>query len=186
MKGISRAFTLSCVTIICLAGLGKHVTAMTRERLEFAQASIISNQRMLEVALPESATVRLTAGGSYTGELTAFDAENLTLSANGFSQTVPVAEILQVEFQGNVWIHNPDGQIRSRRIRGISVTLEGVPTNALELTDSSNLAMLDLEAVLSDGEFDQLSSNPNLIHALKQLQFSDSESMAVKIVAVRR
>ncbi len=186
MKGISRVFALACVTIIFLAGSGETVTVTPPGQVRLAQNSGSSNQRVLEVALPESVIVRLTAGGSYTGELTAFNSTHLTVSASGFSQTVSLGQIRQVDFQGNVWIPNPDGQRRSRRIRGIALTLEGVPVNALEIENSSNLALLNLEEVLSDEEFAQLSSNPDRIHAVKQLRFESSEIMAVRIVAVRR
>lgn len=188
MKGISRAFALVCVTIIFLTGLGRDVTATARGLLEVAQKSGSSSQRVLEVALPKSATVRLTAGGSYTGRLTTFNSTNLTLSADGFSQTIPLAQIGQIEFQGDVWIQNEEGtrRFRRRRIRGLTQTLVGVPRTALVLGSLSSMGTLNLEHVLSQAEYERLSSNPERIHVIKELLFDTPGEMTVKVVVVRR
>ena len=186
MKGISLVFALVCVTIIFLAGLGENVTATTTGQLELVQNSGISNQKILEVVLPVSAIVRLTSGGSYTGELTAFNSTNLTLSASGFSQIVPLAQIRQVDFQGDVWIPNEAGTRRRGRIRGLTQTLVGVPLTALELGDPSNIGTLNLETVLSQEEYERLSSNPERIHVIKELLFETPGETTVKVVAVRR
>ncbi len=59
--------------------------------------------------MPSSAIVWLKQGGSYTGELIAFNSRNLTVAANSFSETVTLSQIKEVEFQGDVWIATPNG-----------------------------------------------------------------------------
>ncbi|GAB4377391.1 MAG: hypothetical protein Kow00121_26700 [Elainellaceae cyanobacterium] len=187
MHDIYRVFVLICVTIIVLVGFSKDVTAKHGKPLELAQLAQISesaNQRVLEVALPESATVRLTAGGSYTGELTAFNSTHLTLSANSYSETVPLAQVQQVEFQGDVWIRNADGVIRLGPVRGYPVTFNRVPVAALELADSSSIGRLNLNNVLNDEEFARLSRDTDRIHAVTKILFESSDVMEVTVKAV--
>jgi len=185
MKRIHRLLVLACISAVVIAGFSwATADAAHRDSRELAQAAV--SQRILEVVLPESATVRLTSGESYTGELTAFDSSNLTLSSGSFSQPVPLAQVREVEFQGNVWIISPDGRQTTRPIRGLAVPLEDVPVDALALSGSLNSASLDLTDVLDDEEFARLARDTSKIHAVVEITFTSPEQMDVTVKAVRR
>jgi hypothetical protein len=197
MKMIYQGLTWACCSLLCLAGVSEVKGISSPRPIELAQTvpntvpsssqnMPSASQKHLEVLVPELATIRLVGGGSRSGNLTDFNATDLTLSAEGFSETLALVEVAQVNFRGNVWIINPDGERRPQRIRGISVTLEGVPVDALVFRGSGGQGMLDLDGVLNDREFDRLSNNPERIHAIKQLVLESSGEMAVKIVALRR
>jgi hypothetical protein len=90
-----------------------------------------------------------------------------------------------VELRGTVWIPNPDGTTAPLPlpIRGLSQDLENVPIRALAWNGSPSLARLNLQGVLSQGEFNRLTGNPELIYALTRMQFepSNSTTMDVKV-----
>ena len=54
------------------------------------QGSARSQGTVLEVAVPDKATVTRKQGASLTGQLTAFNQTSLTLSAEGYSEKVPL------------------------------------------------------------------------------------------------
>lgn len=186
MKGIYRRFILGCIAFIFVAGLGTCLTATTPEPSELTQNSQNSSGKILEVSVPETANVILSAGGSYTGKLTDFNSDILTVSTNDFSKEIPLADIQQVKFQGDVWISNSDGQVISRRIRGIALTIEGIPLESLGLVNSPNFARLNLENVLGDEEYKRLTNNPEQVYAIKKLIFEPDKIMQVKIVSFRK
>lgn len=148
--------------------------------------SLVQSVKNLEIALPESATIRLIEGGSYTGKLTSFSSANIILSASGQSRTIPRSHISQIELRGTVWIPNPDGNIEAYAIRGISQPLENVPVDALTWDGVSSLAILNLQGVMTQGEFNRLNRNPELVYALVRMQFdsSDLDKMNVRIKAL--
>lgn len=168
--------------IVLLAGVGTNSFVKAVTQVEIAQSSgNTQSGRVLQVALPEFATVRLTQGGSYTGKLTGFSANNLTLSASGQSMTLAHSQVRQVEFGGTVWIPNPDGDVEAYRIRGLSQSIERVPMNALTWDSSSNLANLNLQGVLTQGEFNRLTRNPSLIYALIRVNFEPSNATTMDV-----
>jgi small nuclear ribonucleoprotein (snRNP)-like protein len=183
MGNIYRLSMLAVTSFILLAGFDGVVAAINSRPIDIAQDSGNRDEKVLEVALPESATVTLVAGESYTGELTAFDSTELTISVDSFSETFSLAQISNVEFQGEVWFTNSEGRRRRASIRGIVIPIEDVPVSALELSPSPDLATLDLENVLSDSEFIRLADEPR---ALKKIQLDSSEIMTVKIVGIRQ
>ena len=145
-----------------------------------------NNEQLLEVAVPTSAIVRLKQGGSFTGELIAFNSRDLVITANGFSETVTLSEIQQVEFQGDVWIATTNGTRKRVPIRGLTIPLEAVPVSALNLGNPPSKAVLNLETVLSREEFEKLSGQPDRIHVLKKILFESSEKMTIRIVGARK
>ena len=148
---------------------------------------IAKNEQLLEVAVPSSAIVRLKQGGSYKGELIAFNTKNLEIAANGFSETVTLSQIKQVEFQEDVWIVTPNGTRKRVPIRGgITIPLEAVPVSALNLGNPPSTAILNLETVLSREEFERLSNQTDRIHVVKKILFESSEKMTIRIVGARR
>ncbi|MFM7323541.1 MAG: hypothetical protein ACKO4L_01210, partial [Nodosilinea sp.] len=76
--------------------------------------------RVLPVAVGDHATVRLTRGGSRSGQLTALTPTSLTLANAGQSQTLGISEVQRLELRGQVAIANPDGRVTLIRIRGVS------------------------------------------------------------------
>jgi hypothetical protein len=185
MKGFLILLSLACALLIFLSGIGETTLVISSKSLGVAQASG-TGRRVLEVVLPETAIVTLAQGSSYTGLLTGFNATELTLSAGNASRTVLLDEISAVEFQGDVWIPNEDGEVRRGRIRGLTQTLTGVPITALEIGSSTRLGNLALGAVLTQEEYERLSSDADRIHVLKELIFEGSDDMTIKIVGVRR
>ncbi len=187
MKGAFQGLTLALAIIISLTGIREEARTTTYKSWEIAQSSGTANkEQLLEVAVPSSAIVRLKQEGSYTGELIAFNSTNLMIAANGFSETVLLSQIKQVEFQGDVWIDTPAGTRKRVPIRGITIPLKAVPVTAFNLGNPPHTAMLNLETVLSQEEFERLSSQTNRIHVVKKILFESSETMTIRIVGARR
>ncbi len=189
MKSLIQGLAVASAAMGLLVGVGTSHLAEAVTQSELARSGGGTHSgRVLEVALPESATVRLTSGRSVSGKLTRFSASDLTLSIRGQSQTLPHAQIRQVEMRGSVWIPNPDGNREARPIRGSSRSWENVPVSALVWNDSSNLASLNLQGVLTQRQFNSLTSNPALIYALSRVSFesSNSNTMNVTVTSLAR
>lgn len=186
MKSLVQGLAVASTVMVSLTGVGPTNLVEAVTPLDLAQSGGgTPSGRTLQVALPESATVRLTQGGSYTGELTGFSSDNLTLSASGQSRTIAHSQIREVEFTGNVWI---PGEPNPYRIRGIPQLLEDVPVSALGWNGSSSLASLNLQGVLTQGEFMRLTRDASLIYALKRMNFepSNSDTMNVTVRSLAR
>ncbi len=194
MNVVFRLFTLALIITTSLSGIGGNARISAYRSWEIAQTSEnINKEQLLEVFVPTSAIVRLTKGGSYTGELRAFNAQNLEITANNFSQIFSLSQIKQVEFQGDVWIVTPNGTKKRLRlpIRGITIPLEKVPVTAFKLENPPHKAILDLGTVLNEEEFDRLSSKTNKIHVVKKILFDSQENklpetMTIRIVPAKR
>lgn len=188
MNLLIRGVLVAATAAVVLTGVSAKELVKAVSPFQTAQRGNPQSSRVLQVALPELATVRMNQGGSYTGELTRFSANSLTLSASGQSLTLSHGQIRQVEFGGTVWIPNPNGDIEAYRIRGLSQSLVDVPVNALVWDGSSSLANLNLQGVLTQGEFNNLTRNPSLIYALVGVNFETSSStmMNVTVKALAR
>ena len=187
MKAAKGSLTLALTIAISLAGMGGDALTTAYRSREIAQRSgTVNQERLLTVAVPSSAIVRLKQGGSYTGGLTAFNSRNLVIAANGSSETVPLSQIKQVEFQGDVWIVTPEGTRKRVPIRGITIPLEAVPVTAFNLGNPPHTAMLNLETVLNQEEFERLSGQTDRIHVVKKILFESPETMTIRIVGARR
>lgn len=186
MKSLTRKLIIAAAIVFPLAGVG--IVPLARAiPLSLAQTSSKSqSNRVLPVALPNSATVWLAQGGSRTGELTGFNASTLTL--DGTANQIPLTQVTSVEFGNEVWIPTPEGELRLRRIRGISQSVPGLPTAALDWSGPPNLADLDLQAGMTQGEFNKLTENPDLAYALTRIQFegSDRATMTVRVKALQK
>jgi len=178
VQGLAGASAV--MVLLTGAGINNLVEAVTQSDLARRGGSTQSG-RILQVALPESATVRLTQGGSYSGNLTGFSSDNLTLSAGRQSITLAHSQIRQVEFSGTVWIPTPGGDVQLYRIRGLSQALENVPANALIWDGSSSLANLNLQGVLTQGEFSRLTRDSDLVYALIRVNFEPSNSNTMDV-----
>ena len=187
MKKALWKLTFALAIIISVTGIKGEARTNVENSSKISQSSeIANNEQLLEVAVPSSAIVRLKQGGSYTGELTAFNSRDLVISANGFSETVTLSQIKQVEFQGDVWITTTNGTRKRVPIRGLTIPLEAVPVSALNLGNPPSTAVLNLETVLSREEFEKLSGQTDRIHVLKKILFESSEKMTIRIVGARR
>jgi len=186
VKSLAQRLIIATAIIFPLAGavivpLAKAIPLPLTQTSGKSQAN-----RVLPVALPDSATVWLAQGGSRTGELTAFNANTLTL--DGTASPIPLAQVTLVEFGNEVWMPTSDGALRLRRIRGISQSVPGLPTTALDWDGSSNLANLDLREGMTQGEFNKLTHNPDLVYALTRVQFegTDRTTMTVRVKSLSR
>ncbi len=187
MKVVLRLFTLALTITICLSCMDRDTRTIPYSSSEMTPKSKNTNKEpLLELAVPNSAIVRLKQGNSYTGKLTAFNVENLEIVANSFSETVTFSQIKQVEFQGDIWIVISNETRKRVPIRGLSIPLEAVPVNAFKLENPPHKAVLDLGTVLNEEEFERLSSQTNKIYVVKKILFDSSETMTIRIVAVRR
>ena len=187
MKVVFWVFTLALTITMLLTGIVADARIAPYRLWQIAQRSGNANKKqLLEVAVPSSVIIRLKQGGSYTGELIAFNSRNLEVTANSFSETVPLSQIKQVEFQDDVWIVTPAGTRKRVPIRGITIPLEAVPITAFNLKNPPHTALLNLETVLSQSEFERLSSKADRIHVIKKIQFESSEKMTIMIVGARR
>jgi hypothetical protein len=115
-----------------------------------AKKSYFSSQKTdLEVAVPETATISRNDGkSSLTGSLSDFSDKDVTISANGYSETVPLTQIKSIEFNGDIWIK---GRALPARIRGITKTLEGMPVGSFKLGSSQKNAVISLKTMTSRG-----------------------------------
>ena len=175
--------TIAAAVVISLVGVGimPLARAIPSSLVQVGDKSQLN--RVLSVALPDSATVWLAQGGSRNGELTEFNTNSLTLVTGGNQETFDLTEVTSVEFGSAVWIPTPDGELRLRRIRGISQSVEGLPTAALDWDGPPNLADLDLQEGMTQGEFNKLTRDPDLVFALTRVQFegTDRTTMNVRV-----
>ncbi|MEO1006799.1 MAG: hypothetical protein AAFW67_13330, partial [Cyanobacteria bacterium J06638_38] len=82
--------TFALAVIIPLSVTGKQVRTASKAQWQIAQILQFKEQeQLLEVAIRESAIVRFKEGGSYSGKLTAFNPQNLTIDLGGTSETIP-------------------------------------------------------------------------------------------------
>ncbi|MEM9276438.1 MAG: hypothetical protein AAGA80_26335 [Cyanobacteria bacterium P01_F01_bin.143] len=179
--------TVAFAIIISLAGIKGEARTNGNNSWQISQSTeIANNEQLLNVLVPPSAIIRFKQGGSSTGELIAFNSQDLVISASGSSATVALSEITEVEFQGDIWISTPNGTRKRVPIRGTSIPLEAVPVSALNLDNSPSTAEINLENVLSKEEFDKLTGQTNRIHVIKKILFESSEKITIRIVGARK
>ena len=187
MKVAFWKLTFAFVIILSVIGIKGEARTNVENSGKISQSSLIANnQQLLEVAVPSSAVVRLPQGGSSTGELTAFNPKDLVISASGFSETVALSEIKEIEFQGDVWITTTSGTRKRVPIRGLTIPLEAVPVSALNLDTPPSKAVLNLETVLSKEEFEKLTGQTKRIHVIKKILFDSSDKMTIDVVGARK
>lgn len=186
MQGVYRFCNLAIIFVVLIPGLGADESLTADKSGKIAQSSpSINQEQLLEVVVPSSTIVRLKQGGSYTGMLTAFNSQNLVITANGFSETVPLSQIQELEFQGDVWIPIPEGNRRRVPIRGITIPLEAVPVNAFNLGNPHQRATVNLEKVLSQEEFERLSGLTEKIYVVNKILFESADIMTIRLVGAR-
>ena len=186
---------LNIITLTLLVSspgvIGYAETTMSKPR-EIAQAT---NQQAqpLPVALPDSALVWQKPGGSMSGQLTALSEQGLTISLNGFSQTLVLGEVNRIEFQGDVWIRNQQGQRVKIRLRSEDSSTSrqevwrGVPIWAFQLQNPET-ASLRLGTVLSREDLqDILSISKDSVYIVDAIEFDSSgQTMTIKATPIDR
>ena len=173
MKKTFWKLTFAVAIIIPLTAIGVKVRTAPYKQWQIAQSLQFKKQeRLLEVAIRESAIVRFKQGGSYSGKLTAFNSQNLTIDIEGTSETIPLSQIEEVEFQGAVWIR---GEPTRPPIRGIKI-LPDLPLTALELANPPIKASLSLKTMSSEG-FERFSRNENCPCMISKIILQDTDTL---------
>ncbi|MCC0178755.1 hypothetical protein I4641_17430 [Waterburya agarophytonicola K14] len=184
---MKRFFLTGFAVLISLIGFGGYSQTVANDQ---AQAPKAEMEQFLEVGLRESVTVWLKSGSSLTGQLTDFNQQELTLSAQDFSQSISLKEINRLEFSGDVYAIDSDGT--RRKIRGEDNNTEeteiwkGFPLAAFQVQNSSNTGKLDIETIFSDEEIDEIKSIAmDSLYVINEIEFDSLEQkMTIKTMAV--
>ena len=180
MKGVFRFFILALTITMSLAGIGVEARTAPYKLWQIAQRlEFDRQQRLLEVAIRESAIIRFKRGGSYTGKLTAFNSQNLTIELAGNSETIPLSQVEEIKFQGAIWFK---GERTYPPIRGIKI-LPDLPVTALNIANPPIVASLSLKTMSSEG-FARFSSNANCPCTISKIILEGREKMTVKLTEI--
>lgn len=141
------------------------------------QGSARSQGTVLEVAVPDKATVTRKQGASLTGQLTAFNQTSLTLSAGGYSEKVPLTQVKAIAFEGDVW---STGKPLPIKFRGSKI-LPDLPIPALKLGNSPRKATITLATMSPQGRERLLEDTQNKPHGVKKILLNSSAKMTIHI-----
>ncbi len=183
MKAAQGSLILALTIAISLAGIGIGGNARTApyKLWQIAQSlQFNKQQRLLEVAIRESAIIKLKRGSSYSGKLTAFNSQNLTIELAGASETIPFSQIEEVEFQGSIFF---EGKKTRPPIRGIKI-LPDLPVTALDLANPPIMASLSLKTMSNEG-FERFSENENCPCMIAKIILQNNEKMTVKLTEIQ-
>jgi hypothetical protein len=169
--------------ILSSAVWGSNASMAIYTNASSAKSSSVSSQKTdLEVVVPETATIFRNDGkSSLTGSLSNFSEKDVTISANGYSEAVPLAQIKSIEFNGDVWIK---GQALPARIRGITKTLEGLPVRSFKLDNSQKSAVISLKTMTSRGLERFLKDTANKSFGVKSIFIERSDELTIKITEI--
>ncbi len=143
------------------------------------QGSARSQGTVLEVAVPDKATVTRKQGASLTGQLTAFNQTSLTLSAGGYSEKVPLTQVKAIAFEGGVWI---TGNPLPTKFRAINIKiLPDLPIQALKLGNPPRQATIALATMSPQGRERLLEDTQNKPHGVKKILLNSSAKMTIHI-----
>ena len=144
------------------------------------QGSARSQGTVLEVAVPDKATVTRKQGASLTGQLTAFNQTSLTLSAEGYSEKVPLTQVKAIAFQGgDIWSTGKPLPISFRAIN-IKI-LPDLPIQALKLGNPPRQATIALATMSPQGRERLLEDTQNKPHGVKKILLNSSAKMTIYI-----
>lgn len=143
------------------------------------QGSARSQGTVLEVAVPDKATVTRKQGASLTGQLTAFNQTSLTLSAEGYSEKVPLTQVKAIAFEGDVWIPGKHLPIEFRAIK-IKI-LPDLPIQALKLGNPPRQGTIALATMSPQGRERLLEDTQNKPHGVKKILLNSSAKMTIHI-----
>ena len=143
------------------------------------QGSARSQGTVLEVAVPDKATVTRKQGASLTGQLTAFNQTSLTLSAGGYSEKVPLTQVKAIAFEGGVWI---TGNPLPTKFRAINIKiLPDLPLQALKLGNPPRQATIALATMSPQGRERLLEDTQNKPHGVEKILLNSSAKMTIRI-----
>ena len=143
------------------------------------QGSARSQGTVLEVAVPDKATVTRKQGASLTGQLTAFNQTSLTLSAGGYSEKVPLTQVKAIAFEGDVWI---TGNPLPTKFRAINIKiLPDLPIQALKLGNPPRQATIALATMSPQGRERLLEDTQNKPHGVEKILLNSSAKMTIRI-----
>lgn len=140
-------------------------------------ASVGSQSTVLEVAVPDTATVVRKQGTPLTGRLTAFGVTKLTVAAGGETETIPLNQVKSVGFEGDVWI---EGRSLPSKIRGYVKTWSGVPIKAFRLQKSAQSAQVDLNKVITVNDVQKMINNKEKVQVLSKIRFYSPQKMTIE------
>ena len=140
-------------------------------------ASVGGQSTVLEVVIPNTATVVRKQGNPLTGRLTAFGVTKLTLAAGGKTETVPLNQVKSVSFEGDVWI---EGQSLPSKIRGYIKTWPDVPINVFRLQKSAQSARVDLNKVIAVNDVQKMINNKDKVQVLSKISFDSPQKMTIE------
>ena len=140
-------------------------------------ASVGSQSTVLEVAVPDTATVVRKQGTPLTGRLTAFGVTKLTVAAGGETETIPLNQVKSVGFEGDVWI---EGQSLPSKIRGYIKTWPGVPIKAFRLQKSAQSVQIDLNKVIPVNDVQKMINNKEKVQVLSKISFNSPQKMTIE------
>ncbi|MDY7048645.1 MAG: hypothetical protein RPG89_08510 [Microcystis panniformis WG22] len=143
------------------------------------QSSARSQRTVLEVAVPDKATVTRKQGASLTGQLTAFNQTSLTLSAEGHSEKVPLTQVKAIAFEGDVWIpgKHPPIEFRAFAIK----ILPDFPLQGLKLGNPPRQGTINLATMSPQGRERLLEDTQNKPHGVKKILLNSSTKMTIHI-----
>lgn len=144
--------------------------------------AIKQTQQILTVSVPELGTVYLKNKKSYSGKLTAFNTQSLTLSEDGFSQSFLLKDIEKVDFSlETVWIETEEEIRRRLPIRGVAIPIDKIPLTGLKLENSLITATVNLSHLTST-QFDKLTKDPDKVKVINTIIFEGDKTLTIKIV----
>jgi hypothetical protein len=182
MKVTFRWLAIPLILLLIAVGGNNAGLAIYTNSSSVKKSSVASQKTDLEVAVPETATIFRNDGrSSLTGSLSNFSNKDVTISANGYSETVPLTQIELIEFNGDVWIK---GQALPARVRGITKTLEGLPVGSFKLDNSQKRAVISLKTMTSRGLERFLKDNANTPFGVKAIFIERSDKLRIKIAEI--
>lgn len=144
--------------------------------------SVKQKQQILSVTVPELGTIFLKNGNSYTGKLTAFNAQSLTLSVGDYSQSFPLKDVQKIDFSlDDVWIEIERGRRQRLPIRGIPIGIDNIPLSGFTLNKSKITGQINL-AHLPPDQFEKLTKDPKKIKVIKTIIVEKNQTLTIKIV----
>ncbi len=205
MKTLFKALSVALVMSIVVLPVYPETSSSKPKELARGHSATVVQEKMLEVAVPNRALVWLQGGASKGGRLTQFNPQTLTISVGDVFQSIPIEQIKQIEFPGDVLISvrlcrtGISGRRtcrrlrgRRRRIRASEITTQGqkiwpgVPLTAFQL-QSPRKAMLSLRGVISNRQLTELLSiSEDRIYVVKKIQFESPGKMKISAVPVDR
>ena len=192
IKGMKTALNIITLTLLVsnpgLVGCGETTKNQPSEIVQAASKQAQS----LPVALPNNAWVLKNNGESSSGQLMAFSEEGLMISADNDSETITLGEVNWIEFEGDAWIRDRQGQ-RVRKFRGENASTkgqqvwQGVPIAAFQLQNPET-ASLSLGTVLSNEDLqDILSISRDSVYIVDVIEFDSSgRTMTIKATPIDR